>query len=160
VIALLISAPVLALTGLHTKVHVHEDPATSSWALLAQSLLWHEVIGRLHTNADIFLVRAVGQVNFLPELRALGIIFCGVELLDANLVHVLLTVLGCIGRQRAKRLRQEVDDGQLQLWEEVLQLGDPFDSDEASSNDEDGGTLVIQGLDGTVLLKDVATATL
>jgi len=84
-ITLLIGTPGLALASLHTKVHVHEDPATSSWALLTQRLLGHEVVGGLHTDANILLVRSIGQFDFLPELRALGVILGGIELLDANM---------------------------------------------------------------------------
>ena len=68
----------------------HQNPTSATRSLLAQGLLWHEVVGRLHTDAHVLLVRTVGQIDALPELSILGIVLGVVELLDANLVHVLL----------------------------------------------------------------------
>ena len=44
------------------------------------------------------------------------------------------------------------------LGEEVLNLGGPLHSDEASSHHQHSRLLVVQGLDGIVLLQDVSTS--
>mmetsp|Transcript_51213 Transcript_51213/g.92237 ORF Transcript_51213/g.92237 Transcript_51213/m.92237 type:complete len:308 (-) Transcript_51213:580-1503(-) len=135
--ALVICAPEFVVPSLHGEAHVHEDPATSTRSLLTQRLFGHEVIGSFHTDANVLLIWAVRKSDPLPELGVLGVILGVVELLDADLVHVLGAVAGSLGGQGAQRLGQEVDESELQVWEEVLQLGHPLNADETSAHDED-----------------------
>jgi hypothetical protein len=55
-------------------------------------------------------------------------------------------VLGSVGWQRTKWLRQEIDDGQLHSGEEVLNLRGPFDTNKASTHHQHGGRPVVQAL--------------
>mmetsp|Transcript_9238 Transcript_9238/g.20959 ORF Transcript_9238/g.20959 Transcript_9238/m.20959 type:complete len:461 (-) Transcript_9238:32-1414(-) len=159
-VALLICGPEVARLRLHRERHVHEDPLAAAGAALAQGLLGHEVVGRLHADADVLLVAAVRQVDPLPEGLALGIVLGVVELLDVVLRHVPLAVLGGGRRQGAEGLVQEVDDGVLELREEVAELGDPLHADEARTDHEDGGLLLVELPDVVVLLENVAPAPL
>ena len=45
----------------------------------AQGALGHEVVGRLHPDADVGLVCPFGQLDGLPEVRALGVVLAPVE---------------------------------------------------------------------------------
>mmetsp|Transcript_25978 Transcript_25978/g.77391 ORF Transcript_25978/g.77391 Transcript_25978/m.77391 type:complete len:442 (+) Transcript_25978:429-1754(+) len=151
-----------ALGGLLGDLHelVEVDPAAAAGALLAEGLVRHEVVGGLHADADVLLVRAVRQLDLVPELGALGVVLHVVELLDADRRHVVGAVLGGGLREGAQALRQEVDDGDLELREEVLELGGPLHADEAGADDEDRGLLRVQRVELVVLLEDVAAAAL
>mmetsp|Transcript_10180 Transcript_10180/g.16932 ORF Transcript_10180/g.16932 Transcript_10180/m.16932 type:complete len:438 (+) Transcript_10180:123-1436(+) len=159
-IALVVASPELSIPSLHREVLVHQNPAATTRSLLTQGLLGHKIVRCLHTNAHVLLVGTVGQVNALPEVWILGIVLGVVELLDADLVHVRLAVLGSIGWQRTKWLRQEIDDGQLHSGEEVLNLCGPFHTDEASTHHQHGGRPVVQALQEVELLQDVSATSL
>mmetsp|Transcript_18146 Transcript_18146/g.39964 ORF Transcript_18146/g.39964 Transcript_18146/m.39964 type:complete len:241 (-) Transcript_18146:729-1451(-) len=66
------------------QVLVEVNPATSTWALVRESLGRHEIVGGLHTNADIDLISSIGQLDLLPKLWVLWIILAVVELLDTT----------------------------------------------------------------------------
>mmetsp|Transcript_25980 Transcript_25980/g.77399 ORF Transcript_25980/g.77399 Transcript_25980/m.77399 type:complete len:444 (+) Transcript_25980:429-1760(+) len=158
--AVLVGAPPLAVAGLHGQGLVHEDPAAAARALVAEGLRRHEVVRRLHADADVLLVGLVRQLDLVPERLLLRGVLAVVELLDADGRHVLGAVLGGALRERAKGVRQEVDDGDLELREEVLELGGPLHADEAGADDEDRGLLRVQRVELVVLLEDVAAAAL
>ena len=73
----------------------------------------------------------------------LRVITAAVELLDAASVHVLRAIVGSTIRQRSQAARQEVDDGQLDVWEEMLDLRGPLHADEAGTDDENCGLLLV-----------------
>merc|ERR1712085_122015 len=60
---------VSALCGLLHDLHVlvEVDPATSTWALVAEHALGHEIIRRFHANANVFDVCFLRQLDALPE---------------------------------------------------------------------------------------------
>mmetsp|Transcript_8747 Transcript_8747/g.23767 ORF Transcript_8747/g.23767 Transcript_8747/m.23767 type:complete len:256 (-) Transcript_8747:23-790(-) len=157
-VALLIRGPRLALASLHGQGRVHQDPTSASRTELAQRLFGHEVVRRLDADADVLLVCTARQTDAAIEVRVLRVVLQVVILLDAMPPHVLRAVGRSISRQRPQALRKSVDDGQLQVWEEVLQLSDPLHADEAGAHDQDRGTLRVEHLDGGVLLEDVAAA--
>eukprot|EP00414_Alexandrium_minutum_P001597 CAMPEP_0113822170 /NCGR_PEP_ID=MMETSP0328-20130328/2107_1 /TAXON_ID=39455 /ORGANISM="Alexandrium minutum" /LENGTH=538 /DNA_ID=CAMNT_0000790107 /DNA_START=31 /DNA_END=1648 /DNA_ORIENTATION=+ /assembly_acc=CAM_ASM_000350 len=144
----------------HLEVLVEVDPAATAWALVAQDLLGHEVVGGLHADADVGLRGAVRELDLLPEIVALGVVLRLVELLDLDLVHVLRAVVRGAVRQGAEAPVQEVDDRELELGEEVLQLRDPLDADEAGAHHEDRGLLLVEIRELVVLLQDVAAPAL
>merc|ERR1719277_336697 len=76
--------------NLHVLVEV--DPTATTWALVTQDLLGHEVVRCLDTDAHIGHIRTTGHFNLLPELLRLWIVLAAVELLDACSVHVLSAV--------------------------------------------------------------------
>merc|ERR1719313_1401758 len=59
--ALLVWSPHLSFTGFHAELHVHEDPTATARALLAKSFWRHEIVGRLHSDAHVLLVRTIWQ---------------------------------------------------------------------------------------------------
>mmetsp|Transcript_2763 Transcript_2763/g.6304 ORF Transcript_2763/g.6304 Transcript_2763/m.6304 type:complete len:340 (+) Transcript_2763:288-1307(+) len=150
-------APDLAVLGDHLQALVHMDPLAAAGSLVRKHLLRHEIIGRLHTNADVGLIRLTGHAVLLPVVGIVLHTVCG---LDALLSHVLVAIPGSAVRQRSQTLAQEVDDEQLELREVVLQLGDPLDSNEPSTNYQDGCAALIQVLQNGVLLQDVPAASL
>ena len=157
-----ISPNTATLGGLHRdlQVLVEVDPPTSTRALVGQGVLGHEVVRGLHADANVCLVSSVRQLDLLPEVRVLRVITAAVEFLDAAGVHVLRAVVGSAVRQRSQATRQEVDDRQLDIWEEVLDLRGPLNADEAGSNDENRGLLLVQVLELVVLLQNVTAASL
>jgi len=120
----------------YLQLHVEVDPATAAWSLLAQRLCRHEVIRGLHTDADVLLRWLVWHLDVIPELLVAGIVLLVVELFDIRCVHVLLAVLSCSLWQRTQRQWQEVNNCDLQVWEEVLKLRGPFNTDEARTDHE------------------------
>merc|ERR1719284_181457 len=166
------------LVGLHglllhdLEMHVDVNPPAAAWAALALGLGWHEVVRRLDACADVKLVRAIGELNVVPEFLLRDGLLASlclaasqpgsdpVEGLDAVVIHVLLAVLGGGVGERAEAPRQHVDDGDLQVREEVLQLGGPLHADEARANHKYRGLLGCETLDVDVLLEDVAPAAL
>jgi len=121
---------------LHVEVHV--DPTATARSLVTEGLLRHEVIGSLHTHANVDEVSLIWQLNCLPEVCAFWFILQAVELFDANSGHVLRAVhCGTIG-QGAQAPRQEVNNCNLEAGEIILQLRSPLDTDETCSRDHDG----------------------
>mmetsp|Transcript_13041 Transcript_13041/g.35522 ORF Transcript_13041/g.35522 Transcript_13041/m.35522 type:complete len:460 (-) Transcript_13041:6-1385(-) len=159
-IALLIGSPELALPGLDRESHVHQNPAAATRTLLAEHLLRHEVIRGLHADADVLLVGLALDAEVAVEAWVLSIVLHVVKLLDPLLLHVPGAIRCGLRRQRPQALREGVDDGQLQFREEVLQFRDPFHTDEAGTHDQDLGALLIQLLDGGILLEDMPAASL
>ena len=65
-----ISPNTATLGRLHSdlQVLVEVDPATPTRALVGQGVLGHEVVGGLHTDANVGLISSVGQLDLLPEV--------------------------------------------------------------------------------------------
>merc|ERR1719230_1748676 len=115
-------------------MNVNVNPSAATRAALALDLRGHEVVRRLDASADVLLIHAVGKLDVVPELLlrdGLLASFClpashsgsdPVEGLDAVIVQVLLDVLGGGVGERAQASRQQVNDGDLQVREEVLKL--------------------------------------
>ena len=76
-------------TYIHLHVLVEVDPAAAAGALVAKGLRRHEVVRRLHADADVLLVHAVRQLDLVPELGVLGVVLHVVELLG-RCYHYLL----------------------------------------------------------------------
>mmetsp|Transcript_66740 Transcript_66740/g.145000 ORF Transcript_66740/g.145000 Transcript_66740/m.145000 type:complete len:254 (+) Transcript_66740:254-1015(+) len=112
-VALLVRAPNLALLRLDSQIHVHENPAAATWSLGTEGLLGHEIVGSLHTDADVLLVGLVGEFDLVPEFLVVGIVLGVVELLDALALHVLLAVVRRLGWQGSQALREEIDESKL-----------------------------------------------
>mmetsp|Transcript_44451 Transcript_44451/g.91895 ORF Transcript_44451/g.91895 Transcript_44451/m.91895 type:complete len:317 (-) Transcript_44451:400-1350(-) len=142
------------------QVLVEVDPATPTRALVGQGVLGHEVVGGLHTDANVGLISSVGQLDLLPEVLVLGVIAAAVELLDAAGVHVLRAIVGSTVWQRSQAARQEVNDGQLDIWEEMLDLRGPLHTNEPGTDDENCGLLLVQILQLVVLLQNMTAAAL
>ena len=69
---------------------VEMNPTTSSGALVRERLSWHEIVRGLHSDAHVDLVRTIGELDLLPELRVLGVILAwatGVEGLVMSWIH-------------------------------------------------------------------------
>mmetsp|Transcript_55116 Transcript_55116/g.120579 ORF Transcript_55116/g.120579 Transcript_55116/m.120579 type:complete len:446 (-) Transcript_55116:16-1353(-) len=143
---------------LHVLVEV--DPTAATWSLVRKRLCRHEVIGGLNADAHVDLIRTVGQLDLLPKFRILGIVLAVVELLDATGGHVFGAILGGAVRQGTQAPGEEVDDRQLQLREEVLQLGCPFHANEAGAHNQNRGLLLVEIMQLLVLFQHMATAAL
>jgi len=140
------------------QILIEVDPASATWTLVTQSLLWHEVVGCLDTHAHIGVVGTIWQLNGLPEVRVLWLILEAIEFLDTNCRHVLRAIVGSAVGQRAEASRQEVDDGHPEAWEVVLELCCPLNTNETSASNHDGGVLGSQASDLVVLLQNVTTS--
>merc|ERR1712154_611608 len=65
-ISFVVRSPSLTLPRLDSKCHIHKNPTTASWPLLTQGLFRHEIIRRLHTDANVLLVDLVRQLDLPP----------------------------------------------------------------------------------------------
>ena len=62
----------------------HWPPA---WALVRESLGRHEIVGGLHTNADVDLISSIGQLDLLPKL---------LSCVDVSMSILLILTIICI----------------------------------------------------------------
>ena len=147
--------PHTACACLNLQIHVHDDPSTTAWTLLAEGFLVHEIVGSLHSSAHVGIVGSTWKFDLLPQLLLLGIILALVELLDAASGHVLAAKICSAVQQGSQTPWQEVNERELHLGEEVFQLRHPLDSNEASSDDKDFCLLRFEHLQLRVLFQNV-----
>merc|ERR1712038_1691561 len=101
---------------------IEVDPTTTAGPLFAQDFFRHEVVRRFHTDTDIYLIHAVGQLDAFPKLITLGVIFAVVKFLDSRCMHILRAILCSSVRERTEATREEVNDRQFQFWEKVFKF--------------------------------------
>jgi len=152
--------PDLLVTVDDLKTKVHGDPATATRAAFGGALLRHEIIGGLDTNADVGLVGFAGHADGFVESGLLGGVLDLIFDVDALGFHVVITVAGGGRGEGSEAVGQEIDNAQFQVGKIMLQLSDPFDTDETGTDHKDGGLLLVEFVEDIVFLKDMATATL
>jgi len=152
--------PDLLVTVDDLETEVDGDPATATRAAFGGALLRHEIIGGLDTDADVGLVGLATHADGFVEARLLGGVLDLIFDVDALGAHVIVTVVRGGRGERSKAVGQEIDDAQFQVGEVMLQLSDPFDTDETGTNHEDGGLLLVELIENIVFLEDMAAATL
>mmetsp|Transcript_11595 Transcript_11595/g.16316 ORF Transcript_11595/g.16316 Transcript_11595/m.16316 type:complete len:209 (-) Transcript_11595:106-732(-) len=118
------------------QVLIEVNPTASTRTLVRQGVGRHEVVGGLDADANVDLIRTIGKLDLLPKLRVLRVVLAVVELLDPHRRHVLGAVLCSAIGQGTQATREEVDDGDLQLWKEMLKFRGPLHSDKSSAHDQ------------------------
>jgi len=180
---LVITTPLLVLAiwvlEQNVQVKIGTDPATTSWAsllnhgleilvggcaILGHAFNWHELARRLETGGDVDEVwPCCNTTDSLPAVRGERIVLCLKHTVDTNLVHVVLAVILGNFWKWSKALVKHVTKCDLDVWEEVLDLGCPFNTNESSTNNEDMSsvwTLLVKRLKLHAFLLDVITTTL
>mmetsp|Transcript_16543 Transcript_16543/g.36573 ORF Transcript_16543/g.36573 Transcript_16543/m.36573 type:complete len:211 (-) Transcript_16543:575-1207(-) len=130
-------SPDLAVLGHHLQLLVDMDPLATSGALVGQALsarLLHEVVGSLNSDAHVRVVRLAIHADGPPERWVLRVVLHAVHTVDPNPLHVPVAIGSRGVRQGAQALVQEVDDGEPQVREEILQLSGPLYPNETSAD--------------------------
>ena len=118
---------------------------------LAEGFLRRAIVGSLHSDAHVGIVGSTWKFDLIPEFLPLGIILAPVELLDAAGGHVLCSAV----RQGSQTPWQKINERELYLEEEVFQLRQLLDSNEARSDDKDLCLLRFELLQLRVLFQSV-----